>query len=103
MDLGTQVNGSGNWRDSLLHPSRSPWLNHPYPSRKPRKLNAKRPSKDPGRDDQQALFVEALAGVWMALAPMPGDVEPARHPHIFLRHDVVEEPLQADSPRWMAY
>src|SRR5260221_10894832 len=49
-----------------------------------------------------ALFVEALAGVWMALAPMPGDVEAARHPHIFLRHDVVEEPLQADSPRWMA-
>jgi hypothetical protein len=33
---------------------------------------------------------------------MPGDVEAARHPHIFLRHDVVEEPLQADSPRWMA-
>jgi hypothetical protein len=40
-----------------------------------------------------ALFVEALAGVWMALAPMPGDVDAARHPHIFLRHDVVEEPL----------
>ena len=40
-----------------------------------------------------ALFVEAFAGIRMALAPMPGDVDAAGHPHIFLRNDVVEEPL----------